>query len=109
MPDNPRPYLHLGQLYQRRGEISAAAQNYYRVYSLYPVDPNAYNNLRFQAWDRVANGRHADAEPIFRRMNDLQPEDLDVLRGLELVYQRMGLTKSAADIARLREILEGEL
>ena len=86
--------------------MDLAFQNYRSVHSLHPDDMHRYNNLRFRAWERIAVGQYAEAEVSLRRMNDLQPADIDVLRALKHVYERSGRPKSAAEMQNLIDIMD---
>ncbi|HEX5033973.1 MAG TPA: hypothetical protein VFW62_05790, partial [bacterium] len=106
LPENPRPYLQLGSLHQRRGEVDLAFQNYARVHALHPTDMHRYNNLRFRAWERLAVGQYREAEEALKQMNELRADDVDVLRGLKLVYERTDRRREAAEMQDFIEAME---
>ncbi|HKY63320.1 MAG TPA: tetratricopeptide repeat protein [bacterium] len=106
LPENPRPYLQLGSLHQRRGEVELAFQNYARVHALHPTDMHFYNNLRFRAWERLAVGQYREAEEALKQMNELRADDVDVLRGLKLIYERTNRRREAAEMQDFIEAME---
>ncbi|MCE9623930.1 MAG: hypothetical protein K8R69_00530, partial [Deltaproteobacteria bacterium] len=106
LPRSPRAYLQLGQMAQSRNDFAAALAYYQQVYALHPTDAKGLNNLRVRAWERFQAGQYREAEAAFRRMNDINPQDLNALHGLQTTYQAMGLFAEAEGVGSLIELMK---
>jgi len=106
LPKNPRPALELGRLSVFLENYRGAADHFRTVHELYP-DENGYGLLRYQAWDGLAMGDLGRAERAFSKMNSANPNDIDVYRGLRVIYERQRRRQEAGWVRDMIELLEG--
>ncbi len=83
-PTDPNPYLAVGTIYFKRGDVAAAEGAFEAAKALAPDLPEAYNNLGLIY---ARQGKHEEAIAAFRQALDLEPGIAAVEHNLGLSFQ----------------------
>ncbi len=101
-PNDVRPEVEIGMIYDQSGRKDMARAEYQKVLKLDPENVAAMNNLAFMNADQSTN--LDDALALAQRARQKLPENIDVQDTLALVYIRKNLTDEGLRI--MRDVVE---